>query len=46
VRDAALLLRLVAGPASEPHTDAYGAHVWHPLGEESETIRENVTDDC
>jgi hypothetical protein len=46
VSDAALLLCFVAGPASEPHPDAYGAYVGHPLCEESETIRKHVADDC
>ena len=46
VSDAALLLCLVTRAPSEPDTDADRAHVRHPLGEESETIREHVADDC
>ena len=44
--DAALLLGFVARSASEPDADADRADVRHPLGEESETIREHVADDC
>ena len=39
VGDAALLLRLVPRAASQPHADADRAHVRHPLGKETETIR-------
>ena len=46
VGDAALLLRLVARPARQPHADADGAHVRHPLREEAETIRQHVADDA
>ena len=45
VRDAALLLRLMTRPPREPHADADGAHVWHPLREETQAIREDVADD-
>ena len=45
VGDAALLLRLVARAAREPHADADRAHVRHPLGEETETVRQHVADD-
>ena len=38
--------RLVTRAASEPDADADRAYVRHPLGEESETIREHVADDC
>ena len=44
--DAALLHRLVTRATSEPDADADRAHVRHPLGEESKTIREHVADDC
>ena len=38
-------LRLVAGAARQPHADADGADVRHPLREEAETIRKHVADD-
>ena len=42
----ALLLGLVARAAREPYADADRTNVRHPLGEESETIRKHVADDC
>ena len=45
VRDAALLLRLVARAAREPDADADGPHMRHPLGKQPETVRKHVTDD-
>ena len=45
VGDAALLDRLVPRAARQPHADADRPHVRHPLGEETETIRQDVADD-
>ena len=43
--NAALFLRFVSGAARQPDPDADGAHVGHPLREESKTIRKHVADD-
>ena len=43
--DAALLPRLMARTARQPHADAHRAHVRHPLGEETEPVGKHVADD-
>ena len=45
VGDAALLLGLVTRAARQPDADADRAHMRHPLGKETETIRKHVADD-
>jgi hypothetical protein len=35
----------MTGAASEPHTDADGSHVCHPLGENAKPVIENISDD-
>src|SRR5688572_33475131 len=43
--DAAVLLRLMTGAASEPHADTYRTHMRHPLGDESEPAGKQVAND-
>jgi len=45
MRDAATFGRFMARPASEPHTDADRPDLGHRLGEKTETVIENVSDD-